>query len=418
MERSKLFHVEVAVQPLSSLLTLKQQWQDYLHNLSIQLPMKDGREINLSRLFAADYDFEKTCVKACVINDDSAEAISEFRPGDAFVVHTFVLSKEEVCTEELEPAGGDDEWVSGSDSLSLPHESLDNLWENLIYDVNLKRQLLDYAQSSLLFSDKQVSSNIVNFNRIILLHGLPGTGKTSLCRALAHKLAIRLNSRFPRSTMLEINSHALFSKWFSTSGKLVSSLFQMVKDMVTDDPNALICVLIDEVESLASSRDNSSSGDPSDAMRAVNSLLTSLDKLRSFPNVLIMTTTNLHLTGSVDAAFVDRCDLLIHVEMPTFKARFEILLSCIQELQRVGIIFDYDAPLCSFKEAENNESSKQLLTCAKHAGGLSGRSLRRLPLQAHARYLTPTKPVSTRDFLEALTKTILDEQKARSQMKE
>ena len=51
-----------------------------------------------------------------------------------------------------------------------------------------------------------------------------GTGKTSLCKALAQKTAIRMSSNFTEIQLVEINSHSLFSKWFSESGKLVQKM--------------------------------------------------------------------------------------------------------------------------------------------------------------------------------------------------
>lgn len=83
--------------------------------------------------------------------------------------------------------------------------------------------------------------------RVVLLHGPPGTGKTSLCRALAQKLAVRLSSRYPHGKLIEINSHSLFSKWFSESGKLVQRLFSTVTEMVEDE-SGFVVVLIGEYE--------------------------------------------------------------------------------------------------------------------------------------------------------------------------
>ena len=446
MDTTIIRHVEVAVTragPSSILSDLKTRLEFFLNNGFENHEFSRGKngEIDLALFVPNDLHPKLPCrivnVRIIDDNEDAETAYSSSSCSYKYKVYTYELSHEEISTEEIDP--GDDEWVAGCDNLVLPHVSLDGLWESLIFDSNVKKQLLAYAQSAIQFCDKKVSSHIVQWNRILLLHGVPGCGKTSCCRALAQKLAIRLKDRFPRSILLDIHSHSLFSKWFSTSGKLISSLFSMVRDMVEDDPKCLVCILIDEVESLASSRGQQQSGDPSDAMRAVNSLLTSLDRLRSFPNVMVLATTN--LTGRIDAAFVDRVDLKVHIGLPILRARYEIMRTCLKELIRVGIVVvphsnetdnqstdmitEYvtkeivvDFTVAEMEEREKivDDESGMLLSCSREADGLSGRSLRRLPLQAYAQFISSESDsgcLSVRSFLRALSQAIQSEQTAR-----
>lgn len=52
-----------------------------------------------------------------------------------------------------------------------------------------------------------------------------------------------LSRRYPHGKLIEINSHSLFSKWFSESGKLVQKLFATVTEMVEDE-SGFVVVLI------------------------------------------------------------------------------------------------------------------------------------------------------------------------------
>ena len=150
-------------------------------------------------------------------------------PWSLFRVVRLELGGAEV--EEI-AGGSEEEEVPAAQTLVLPNVGLQGVWESLVYDGPVKRDLLNYAFAMLHLSIRGVDSNIVGCNRVVLLHGPPGTGKTSLCRALAQKLVIRLGEFFTSGQLVEINSHSLFSKWFSESGKLVQKMFTEIKRLV------------------------------------------------------------------------------------------------------------------------------------------------------------------------------------------
>lgn len=322
--------------------------------------------------------------------------------------HVYKLDTVQCSTDTMD--GDNEEDLPAFNSWQLPSEDFLGLWENLIYDTKVKEDTLNFVETTLLFSDRSINSNIINWNRVMLLHGPPGTGKTSLCKALAQKLSIRLGDRYSRGQLIEINSHSLFSKWFSESGKLVLKLFKKIREYL-ENSEYLVCVLIDEVESLAHSRSAAFSGsEPSDSIRVVNAILTQLDQIREYPNVLILTTSN--MTGAIDLAFVDRADIKQYIGPPSDIAIYQIYLSCITELMRTGIIsprgqiFAYKTlEACHFQENESTKRSLELLAIAKYSVGLSGRSLRKIPFLAHALFVnSPSVPL--KEFLSAMREAI------------
>lgn len=77
-----------------------------------------------------------------------------------------------------------------------------------------------------------------------------------------------------------VNLHIIESLLYLQSGKLVLKMFTKIQEYV-EDPQALVCVLIDEVESLTHARQSALAGtEPSDSLRVVNAVLTQLDQIR------------------------------------------------------------------------------------------------------------------------------------------
>lgn len=241
----------------------------------------------------------------------------------------------------------------------------------------------------------------------------------SIGRSRSNNFSIFVSAiRFSYTHLFEINSHSLFSKWFSEvrgelepnlpfhrvksvvfsfqSGKLVLKLFASIK-LVADHPQSLVIILIDEIESIAYARESVSANEPSDSLRVVNAVLTQLDQLRSYSNVLVLTTSN--LTSTIDLAFIDRADLKQYVGEPNHEAINEIYDGAINELLRTGIIeTEIDADGVEFRSPD---SRKYLKDIAHKSEGLSGRTLRKLPLLAHAWFIQKDQ-VTLNEYLAAL----------------
>ncbi|KAF9779464.1 P-loop containing nucleoside triphosphate hydrolase protein [Thelephora terrestris] len=356
-------------------------------------------------------------------------------------IHVFQPYSDDTYDECTGGGDGEEEVVSATVT-EMPSRSLEGLWESLIYSDGVKSKLLDYIYATIAFSDADVDFNVVSWNRVVLLHGPPGTGKTSLCRALAQKLSIRLAHKYDHARLLEINAHSLFSKWFSESGKLVQGLFGNVMEMI-EEGDRFVVVLIDEVESLTAARAAAMAGtEPSDGLRVVNALLTQLDKLKHKKNVLVMATSN--LPKAIDSAFVDRADIVQYIDLPPKEAIYQILHSCLLELIKRNLVQPTEVPNLTYANylitdnlGETPDTADRstrlafkLMELAQRCRDqhLSGRALRKLPVLAYATYSgafsqgvtsgkggsQPGTPVET--WLNAMEKIIDDKRLEREKM--
>ncbi|KAG9659515.1 AAA-domain-containing protein, partial [Aureobasidium melanogenum] len=429
-------HVEVRLKDADAAECItRAEIEDTFHSFLTNeyiLPVRDGEQLRFEKFQHKDH---VASVHVTGVNVESKDnAVFQFSDVQ-LEVHAYTLHEEAAAAFTVTFSTSKD---SQARLIDLPHESLAGVWERLKFDEtqNIKpEEILNMAVHTVaLLHQANNLPEAMNINRLILFHGPPGCGKSTLCRALAQKLVIRLSRIFRGGKLFEINTQDLLSKFYSESGKLISEMFDKVIRMAHDDKE-LVCVLIDEIESIATSRQASTkNGECTDTVRATNQLLTALDRIRRKPNVIVFCTSN--LAESIDTAFLDRVYDVIPVPPPCASAVYTILSSILNSLIDAGTIiyepwghtlpcdednenFDFQklgyyldkSHLPSYERltvwttAYPHSPGPVLKSVAEDCAGVSGRKLVKLPFLAITKYTRQGK-CTIFDAIQAIEKAV------------
>jgi len=189
----------------------------------------------------------------------------------------------------------------------------------------------------------------------LLFVGPPGTGKTTISRALAHELGL---------PFVEVKLSMITSQYLGETAKNVEKTFEVAKRLSP-------CILfIDEFDSVAKTR---RSDEHAALKRAVNTLLKSIDEVSLIRDeVLLIGATN-H-PDQLDAAAWRRFDEIVNFPKPDRDMRADILRVVTKEMQ----IADFDPE-----------------EVADRTGGLTGSDLRMVLREAVLGALTEDRMTIT-----------------------
>ena len=145
----------------------------------------------------------------------------------------------------------------------------------------------------------------------VMFYGAPGTGKTLMACAIAHKLS---------ATFFSVKASQIVSKWVGESGRLISTLYRLARKFTRDGKPSII--FIDEFDALCKTRSDEGQLHHQQMLAAILSEIDGFAQKGRRNMVLTIGATN--RPWDLDAAVLSRFERRMMIPLPDDAARQEI----------------------------------------------------------------------------------------------
>ncbi|MCB0513242.1 MAG: ATP-binding protein, partial [Bacteroidetes bacterium] len=152
----------------------------------------------------------------------------------------------------------------------------------------------------------------------ILLHGVPGTGKTEIVKQLA---------KTTNREIMKVEISQSKSMWFGESEKIIKRIFTDYRAYAKESKLTPI-LLFNEADAIISKRKENSNSGVAQTENAIQNII--LEELENFEGILMATT---NLANNMDAAFERRFLFKIPFKKPTKEVRAKIWKSKLPHLE-------------------------------------------------------------------------------------